>query len=58
MQTIDNGNNESIIAGISANSNGTFTALTFTESKTFKTYGGAVRWMARRGRDANGKRTV
>jgi hypothetical protein len=29
------------------NNDGTFTAMTFTRSKTFKTKAGAVRWLAR-----------
>jgi len=42
------GNNETLARGISKNNDGTFTALTFSASKTFKTYAGAVRWMAQR----------
>jgi Protein of unknown function (DUF1391) len=44
---IDLGNNESAKRGIFTNSDGTFTALTFSQSKTFKTYAGALRWMVR-----------
>ncbi len=47
---IDLGNNESLSRGVFKNSDGTFTALTFTASKTFKTYAGAVRWLAARTR--------
>ena len=48
MKTQDNGNNETISRGIAKTPNG-FTALTFAESKTFKTYQGACRWLAKRG---------
>ena len=36
------------ILAISKNNDGTFTAVTFTQSRTFKTYSGAVRWLAAR----------
>jgi hypothetical protein len=49
MRTIDNGNNETLSAGIARNSDGTFTALTFSASRTFKTLAGAKRWLAARG---------
>ncbi len=45
---IEMGNNETISRGITKNANGTFTAMTFSQSKTFKTMAGAVRWMAAR----------
>ena len=45
---INLGNNESVSRGVFANSDGTFTALTFSSSKTFKTYNGAVRWLSSR----------
>ena len=45
---IDLGNNETISKGIFKNADGTFTALTFSSSKTFKTYAGAVRWLAKK----------
>jgi hypothetical protein len=44
-----------ISTGISEDADG-FTALTLTESKTFKTRGGAERWLAARGYTANGAR--
>lgn len=47
-QTIDLGNNESSSCGVYQNSDGTYTALTFTASKQFKTLGGARRWFTRR----------
>ena len=42
-------NNDTIVTGIFENDDGTFTALTFSASKDFKTYAGAARWLARRG---------
>ena len=46
---MDNGNNESMVRGVFANNDGTFTAMTFAQSKTFKTKRGAERWFAARG---------
>ena len=48
MNAIDNGNNESLSTGIAAHLDGTFTAMTFSQSKTFKTLKGAQKWIARR----------
>lgn len=48
MKTISLGNNESVSTGIADNGDGTFTAMTFTASKTFKTRKGAEKWLARR----------
>jgi hypothetical protein len=48
METLDLGNNETLSKGISKNNDGTFTALTFTQSKTFKTLNGAKKWLAKR----------
>ena len=45
---IDLGNNEQISRGIAENNDGTYTAMTFTQSKTFKTYKGAVKWLERK----------
>jgi len=45
---IEMGNNEIISRGITKNTDGTYTAMTFTQSKTFKTMAGAVRWMTAR----------
>jgi hypothetical protein len=42
--TINTGNNESLVMGVFANNDGTFTAMTFTKSKNFKTRAGAFRW--------------
>jgi len=47
--TLDLGNNETASAGVIAEKNGTFTAVTFSASKNFKTLAGARRWLARRG---------
>lgn len=46
--TVNLGNNEQISRGVSKNSDGTYTAITFSASKTFKTYAGAVKWLAAR----------
>ncbi|WP_348638183.1 DUF1391 family protein [Lysinibacillus sp. 1 U-2021] len=37
MDTIDLGNSESLVCGVFPNQDGTFTAMTYTKSKTFKT---------------------
>ena len=55
MRNIDMGNNEQVSVGITADGVG-FLAMTFTASKTFKTYAGAVKWLAGRGFKANGER--
>ena len=55
MKTHNFGNNETISTGITADGAG-FLAMTFTLSKTFKTYAGAVKWLAGRGFKANGER--
>lgn len=44
MQKIDLGNNESMVCGV-PQPDGTFTAMTYTKSKTFKTETGARRWL-------------
>ncbi|WNN50716.1 DUF1391 family protein [Hafnia alvei] len=43
----DLNNNESVKTGVFPNDNGTFTAMTFTKSKDFKTMRGAVAWFNR-----------
>ena len=48
MTTLDLGNNEQLNQGVFKNNDGTFTALTFSQSKTFKTEGGANKWLARK----------
>jgi len=47
MKTIELGNNESASTGIIAERDGSFTAMTFTKSKNFKTESGARKWYAR-----------
>lgn len=47
QQTLDLGNNEKVSRGVFPNNDGTFTAMTFTKSKTFKTERGAKNWYAR-----------
>ena len=47
MDTIYLDNNESLVYGVFPNQDGTFTAMTYTKSKTFKTESGARRWLAR-----------
>lgn len=37
-------NNESVALGVFPNCDGSFTALTYSQSKTFKTLKGAVKW--------------
>tara|TARA_R110000868_G_scaffold31234_1_gene114591 strand:- start:1157 stop:1321 length:165 start_codon:yes stop_codon:yes gene_type:complete len=46
--TINLGNNESLTRGITRNNDGTFTAVTFSASRTFKTQSGAVKWLTAR----------
>jgi hypothetical protein len=46
--TINNGNNEVLSKGVTQNADGTFTAMTFSQSKTFKTRSGAERWLSKR----------
>lgn len=45
-ETINLGNNETVSRGVFAQDDGTFLAMTFTQSKTFKTRAGAERRMA------------
>ncbi|WP_443006228.1 MULTISPECIES: DUF1391 family protein [unclassified Serratia (in: enterobacteria)] len=47
ITTYDLGNNECVKTGVFPNGNGTFTAITFTKSKEFKTETGAAKWLAR-----------
>jgi hypothetical protein len=48
MKTLNLGNNESASRGVFRETNGTFTAMTFTASKNFETEAGALRWLAKR----------
>ena len=45
--TINTGNNEQISIGIYKNNDGTYTAMTFSKSKDFKTLKGAQKWLAK-----------
>ena len=47
MAMLNLGNNESLVCGVFPNQDGTFTAMTYTRSKTFKTEAGARRWLTR-----------
>jgi len=51
MESIDLGNNENLKSGVFPAGNGTWLAMTFTRSKTFKTEAGARRWYARNSTD-------
>jgi hypothetical protein len=46
-ETISLGNGESVSRGVFAQADGTWLAMTFTTSRTFKTEMGARRWLAR-----------
>ena len=45
---ISDANNETLSRGITKNSDGTYTACTFTQSKDFKTLAGAQKWLAKK----------
>lgn len=45
-ETIDMGNNETLSRGVFPQADGTFLAITFTRSRSFKTHAGAERWFA------------
>jgi hypothetical protein len=47
-KTISTGNNESLSRGVFRNADGTWTAMTYSQSKTFKTESGARRWFSAR----------
>jgi hypothetical protein len=47
-KTINTGNNETLSRGVFPNNDGTFTAMTYSQSKTFKTQAGANKWYATR----------
>jgi hypothetical protein len=53
---LDLGNNEMISQGLFAETDGTFTALTFSRSKNFKTEVGAIRWLSKRNLNKFGNR--
>ncbi|MCK4718617.1 MAG: DUF1391 family protein [Thermoplasmata archaeon] len=46
-ETVDLGNNESMSKGVYPQADGTYLALTFSRSKTFKTRKGAESWLRR-----------
>ena len=51
MQTtirIEDANNETQTRGVFRNTDGTYTAMTFTQSKDFKTLKGAQKWLEAR----------
>lgn len=48
-ETIDLGNNETKSRGVFPTADGRFLAMTFSQSKTFKTERSAARWYARKG---------
>ena len=56
MFTYNLTNNETYAAGIVKNIDKTYTALTPTTSKDFKTVKGAAAWLAKRGFNADGTR--
>ncbi|MGL5062455.1 MAG: DUF1391 family protein [Microcoleus sp.] len=56
MTTYSLTNNESFVAGISANTDGSYCAITPSASKEFKTVKGASSWLAKRGFNADGSR--
>ena len=47
VKVYDLGNNEEARVGIFINEDGTFTAMTFSKSKDFKTEKGATKWIKR-----------
>ena len=48
MKTLNLGNNESASKGVFKNADGTFLALSFSRSKTFKTEKGALNWLLKK----------
>ena len=48
-RVVDCGNNQTWTMGCFAQPNGTFLAMTFTDSREFKTRAGAEKWLAKRG---------
>lgn len=54
MRTIDMGNNESVSVGLRPNADGTYTAMTFVESKDFSKEVNGQRWLRRRGYNPDG----
>lgn len=56
MQVLNLGNNESLVTGIFRESSGEYLALTLTQSKSFKTFKGAEKWLAKRNYNPDGTR--
>jgi len=54
--TQDIGNNESLTRGLFPQGDGTFIAMTFSQSKPFKTRNGAIKWLAQRNLKPNGEK--
>lgn len=54
--TQDMGNNESLTRGLFPQNDGTYLAMTFSSSKSFKTRKGAEKWLASRGLTSTGER--
>lgn len=50
---MDLGNGDSLSSGVFAQADGTWLAMTFTRSRTFKTRAGAERWFLRNASAAN-----
>ena len=48
LEILEMDNNESQARGVVENEDGTFTAMTFTRAKEFKTRNGAENWYKRR----------
>jgi len=54
--TQDLGNNESLTRGLFPQNDGTYLAMTFSVSKSFKTLKGAAKWLRARGLTPTGER--
>jgi hypothetical protein len=48
IKIIDQGNNETLSMGVFENADGSFTAMTFSQSKDYKTRAGAEKWLAKK----------
>lgn len=55
-QTLDLGNNETIRRGLVRLAGGGFLALTYGQSKTYKSEAAAIKWLARRNVNPDGTR--
>ena len=56
MQALNTGNNETLTRGAAKQSDGTWIAMTYTQSKVFKTESGAAKWLAKRGYNMDGSK--